>query len=52
MAEVEKKMLAEMERFSPDSVLKTWFSMYSQTPEQVQDFLSRMLSSTGGRKAS
>ena len=43
MAEVEKKMLSEMERFSPDAVLKTWLSMFSQTPEQIQDAFSKMM---------
>lgn len=44
MAEVEKKMLSEMERFSPESVLKTWLSMVTQTPDQLQDALSKMMS--------
>ena len=28
MAEVERKMLAEMERFSPEGMLKSWLSLY------------------------
>ncbi|HEX4766441.1 MAG TPA: DUF6489 family protein [Lichenihabitans sp.] len=48
MAEVEAKMLAEMERFSPDSILKSWLSIFSQTPEQMQAALTQlMLNSTG-----
>ena len=43
MAEVEKKMLSEMERFSPESVLKVWLSMFNQTPEQVQATVSKMM---------
>ena len=43
MAEVEKKMLAEMERFSPDGVLKSWLSMFAQSPEQVQQAFSKMM---------
>ena len=43
MAEVEKKMLAEMERFSPDAVLKSWLSMFAQTPEQLQDAFSNLM---------
>ncbi len=49
MAEVERKMLAEMERFSPDGVLKTWLSMYFQAPEQFKDAMSAMMMS-GTRK--
>jgi hypothetical protein len=52
MAEVEKKLLAEMDRFSPDSLLKNWFSLYSQTPEQVQDFLTKMMRNSTGVKTS
>ncbi len=48
MAEVEAKMLAEIERFSPDSILKSWLSIFSQTPEQMQAALTKlMLNSTG-----
>jgi len=43
MQEVEKKMLAEIERFSPDSVLKSWLSMLTQSPEQLQDAFSKMM---------
>ena len=43
MAEVEKKMLAEMERLSPEGVLKSWLSMFSQSPEQMQQVLSKMM---------
>ncbi len=44
MAEVEKKMLTEMERFSPESVLKSWLSMFNQSPEQLQEAFARMMS--------
>ncbi len=44
MAEVEKKMLSEMERFSPESVLKSWLSMFTQSPEQLQEAFARMMS--------
>ncbi|UDL95397.1 DUF6489 family protein [Lichenihabitans sp. PAMC28606] len=43
MSDIEKKMLAEMERFSPDAILKTWLSLYPQTPEQFQDMMARAL---------
>lgn len=43
MAEVEKKMLSEIERFSPEAVLKNWLSMFSQTPDQLQDAFSKMM---------
>jgi hypothetical protein len=42
MAEVEKRMLSHMERFSPDGVLKAWLA----APEQMQ----KMLASFMGQK--
>ena len=43
MDEVEKKMLAEMDRFSPGGVLKSWLSMFAQSPEQFQQAFSKMM---------
>lgn len=48
LGEIEQKMLAEMERFSPEAMLKSWLSVYSQTPEQLQDLFSKMMASGGG----
>lgn len=50
LAEIEKKMLAEMDRFSPDAVLKSWLSMYFQAPEQFRDAFSTMLKGMGSAK--
>ncbi len=47
LAEVERKMLAEMERFTPDTVLKSWLSMYFQAPEQFRDAFTAMLKGMG-----
>ncbi len=49
LAEVEKKMLAEMERFSPDTVLKSWLSMYFAAPEQFRDAFSGILKGMSGK---
>ena len=43
MAEMETKMLAEMERFSPEGVLKSWLSMFSHSPEQLQQAMAKMM---------
>ncbi len=40
LAEMEKRMLAEMEKFAPENVLQTWFS----TGQQGADLFARMLS--------
>lgn len=42
MAEIEKKMLAELDRFSPDSMFKSWLSLFPQNPEHAQDMFSRL----------
>ncbi len=43
-------MLAEMERFSPDAVLKNWLSMYFAAPEQFRDAFSGILKGMGAAK--
>src|SRR4051812_36355754 len=42
MAEMERRMLAEMDRFSPEALGKSWMSLVPQSPEQVQDAITRM----------
>jgi hypothetical protein len=42
LAHVEKKMLAQMDNFSPEGVLRTWLSLLPQSPEQVQDMFGKM----------
>ena len=51
MGEMEKKMLAEMERFAPDAILKTWLSLYPQTAEHFQDMMLKMLGGAGTRRS-
>ena len=52
MAEMEKRMLAEMDRFSPETVMKSWMSLVPQNPEQMQEALTRMFSQGSGRAKS
>ena len=52
MDEMQAKMLAEMERLSPDAMMKTWLSMFSQTPDQLQDLFSKMMLNGLGRSGS
>ena len=42
MAEMERRMLAEMDRFSPEALMKSWMSLVPQSPEQFQDAFMRM----------
>jgi hypothetical protein len=42
IGEMEKRMLAEMDRFSPEAMMKTWMSLAPQSPEQFQEMISRM----------
>ena len=41
-AEMERRMLAEMDRFSPDTMLRTWLSLAPQSPEQIQEWMARL----------
>lgn len=42
MAEVERRMMAEMDRFSPDAALKTWLTMMPQSAEQMGDAMTKL----------
>ena len=42
MAEMERRMLGEMDRFSPEALMKSWMSLVPQSPEQFQDAFMRM----------
>jgi hypothetical protein len=37
MAEVQKRMMAEVERFSPDGLMKSWFSLAPQNADWMRD---------------
>jgi hypothetical protein len=42
MAEMEKRMLSEMDRFSPETVMKSWMSLVPQNPEQMQEAFTKL----------
>jgi hypothetical protein len=42
MGEMERKMLAEMDRFSPEGVLKTWLALIPQSPERLQEMFAKL----------
>lgn len=42
LAEMEKRMMAEMERFSPDALLKSWLLAAPQGSDQMQQAFARM----------
>ena len=42
MAEVERRMLAEADRFSPEAMLKAWLSFAPQSPEQDQEGMAAL----------
>ena len=43
MEQVEKKMLSEMERFSPDSLMKSWLSVLPNNAERLQEMFGSLL---------
>ncbi|HKN29024.1 MAG TPA: DUF6489 family protein [Roseiarcus sp.] len=44
MAEIEKRMMAELERFSPESLFKVWLPIAGMNAEWLQEFLKRAAS--------
>ncbi|GJE45391.1 DUF6489 family protein [Methylobacterium soli] len=52
MAEMEKRVLAEMDRFSPEPLLRSWMSLVPQNSEQMQGaFLKLFQQSFTGSKS-
>ncbi len=47
LAEMEKRTLAEMEKFSPENMLQTWFSSGQQGADMFAKLLSRMALTPG-----
>ena len=41
MAEIEKRVMAELERFSPESLFKAWLPIAGMNMELFQEFLKR-----------
>jgi hypothetical protein len=44
MAEIEKRMMTELERFSPETLFKAWLPIAGMNAEWFQDFLKRSAS--------
>jgi hypothetical protein len=42
MAHIEKRILNEMERFSPEAFLKSWFALAPINQEQMQQFFTNV----------
>ena len=49
MANIEKQTMQAVDHFSPDAMLKLWFTTLPQMSTQMQDMFTRMMMSTPGR---
>lgn len=50
MAEIERKMLAEMNNFSADKILSGWLSMAPQNAEWMRQIFTQFAGMAGGAK--
>ena len=50
MAQVEQRMLAEMERFSPETLMRSWFTLFPQNSEQMQQVFGAMFKRAAGQE--
>lgn len=41
MAEIERRMMIELERFSPDALFKTWMPMAALNVEWLQEMMKK-----------
>jgi Family of unknown function (DUF6489) len=49
MERVQKEMLAEMDRLSPEAIMRTWLSLIPQGAEQMQKLFTEMFTQGLGR---
>ena len=49
MAQVESRMLAEMERFSPETLMRSWFSLFPQNSDQMNQVFSSLFKRAAGQ---
>jgi hypothetical protein len=40
MGEMERRMMAELDRFSPEGLMKTWFTAAPQSTDMVRDMFT------------
>jgi hypothetical protein len=51
MAQLEKRMLTEMDRFSPEGLMRSWLSLFPQNTDHLEEmFNSMFLQGSGQRK--
>jgi len=44
MAQIEKRMMAELERYTPEALFKAWLPLAGMNAEWLQEFLKRSTS--------
>ena len=47
MTRIEQETLRAADQFSPDAILRMWFSAVPQLPAQMQDMFTRLLGGAG-----
>ena len=52
MAEMEKNIMKEAQRFSPDALMKAWFTGMPQGADWFRDLFGRMVAAGTGGKTS
>jgi hypothetical protein len=50
MAQLEKRMLTEMDRFSPEGIMKSWLSLFPQNAEGLHEMFSKMFMGAPGQR--
>ena len=50
MAKLEQRMLTEIDRFSPEGIMKSWLSLFPQNAERLQDMFGAMFMGGSGQR--
>lgn len=48
LAEMEKRMMSEMDRFSPEGMMKMWFTAMPQGADTIRDLVGGFLGGSRG----
>jgi hypothetical protein len=47
MKKIEERMLGDIEKFSPDALMRNWMSLFPQNADWMQDMMSKLFSGVG-----
>jgi hypothetical protein len=47
MKKIEERMLSDIEKFSPDALMRNWLSLFPQNADWMQDMMNKLFAGAG-----